>query len=485
MPAYLGLSQYSLPSSLFQLSEGSQNQSINFDMASSHLEARESRNTKNGVTAKTLSTFTVEDPYEYAYGLNNYHESESIPGANPRGRIHPQKALANLFTDRLSTAPFTISRKKQKQTYFSRTLPSTSTRQYTEWKPKSKLPNLKLSNLQFKPIPYMFPPQDINKQDDFITGLKVLAGVGDPAMRKGLAYYIFAAGSSMPENQAFTSSDGDLLIVAQQGSLDIMTEMGPMRVRPCEIAVIPRGIRFHVSLVDGPIRGFALETFIGHFELPELGPIGSSGLANARDFQIPQLQPYKPGPDTDIINKYCGELFSTTMKGSVFNVVGWHGSTFPFKYDLGKYCTMGAISYDHADPCIWTLFTVDSDVEGIPAVDVLAIPPRWVVHEDTFRPPSFHRNIASEFIAIIKGSLDGKNDDSGLASININLTAHGPTREEYETGISEEQKPVRVSNDNMLVMFETSYVLGLPDWATGGNTVAIGDRYSEYESAQL
>lgn len=146
-----------------------------------------------------------------------------------------------------------------------------------------------------------------------------------------------------------------------------MTEMGPMRVRPCEIAVIPRGIRFHVSLVDGPIRGFALETFIGHFELPELGPIGSSGLANARDFQIPQLQPYKPGPDTDIINKYCGELFSTTMKGSVFNVVGWHGSTFPFKYDLGKpvpdlregladkqclflgkYCTMGAISYDHA-----------------------------------------------------------------------------------------------------------------------------------------
>ncbi|KIV88143.1 homogentisate 1,2-dioxygenase [Exophiala mesophila] len=367
-----------------------------------------------------------------------------------------------------------------------RTLPSTSTTQYTEWKPKScTVPDLTLSNLQFKPIPYMFQPEDFDEGDNFLTGLRVLCGVGDPAMRKGVAYYIYAGGKSMPSNQAFTSSDGDMLIVPQRGCIDLQTEMGPMRLRPGEIAVIPRGVRFHVSIVAGPIRGYVLETFINHFELPELGAIGSWGLANPRDFQVPRLQSYKPGADTKIINKYCGNLFSATMKGTVFNVIGWHGTSFPYKYDLGKFCTMVAISYDHADPCIWTVLTVKSEDAAIPAVDVLAIPPRWVVHEDTFRPPSFHRNAACEFIAIIKGSLDGQSDASGLATIHNGMTPHGPTRTEWETGVSEEQVPVRISDDNMLVMFESSYALGIADWAVGGKTVGIGNRYSEMEPTKI
>ncbi|KAH7154776.1 Homogentisate 1,2-dioxygenase [Fusarium sp. MPI-SDFR-AT-0072] len=412
------------------------------------------QNNKDRLKPKTLSTFTVKDPYEYSYGMSNYHESETIPGVNPVGCIHPQRSFGNLFLDRLTGSPFMIARKDNKQTYFHRTLPSTSASQYKEWKPDSKLSDLKLSNLQFKPIPYMFQPQDIDETDDFLAGLRVLAGVGDPAMRKGLAYYIYTAAKSMPSNQVFTSSDGDLLLGCKV--LDIRTEMGPMRLRPGEIAVVPRGIRFHVSIVERPIRGYVVETFMNHFELPELGIIGSSGLANTRDFQIPRLQEYKPGPDTEIINKYCGELFSATMKGTVFNVIGWHGTSFPFKYDLGKYCTMGAISYDHADPCIWTVLTIRSDVEGTPAVDILAIPPRWVVHEDTFRPPSFHRNVACEFIAIVKGSLDGAQNASGMSTIYNGMTPHGPTRKEWDTGISEEQLPVRINNDNMLVMFESS-----------------------------
>ncbi|GKU08089.1 homogentisate -dioxygenase [Fusarium langsethiae] len=447
--------------------------------------AQINHNTQDGIKAKTLSTFTVEDPYEYSYGLNNYHESETIPGVVPRGCIHPQRTYANLYIDRLTGSPFTIARKENKQTYFFRTLPSTSAREYKEWKPKTNLPNFTLSKLQFKPIPYIFQPEDIDANDDFVTGLKLLLGVGNPSMRKGLAYYVYAGGKSMPDNQAFCSSDGDFCIVAQRGSVDIKTEMGPMRLRRGEIAVIPRAIRFHVAVVEGPIRGYIVETFMNHFELPELGILGSSGLANARDFQIPQLQPYQPGPDTEIIQKYCGELFSTTMKGSVFNVIGWHGTFFPFKYDLGKYCTMGAISYDHADPCIWTVLTVKSDVEGTPAVDIVAIPPRWVVHEDTFRPPTFHRNIASEFVAIIQGSLDGKNDSSGICTFHNGMTAHGPLHSEWETGISEEQVPVRISNDNMLVMFESCYAMGVTDWATGGKTVSLGDRYSEFEPTQL
>ena len=107
------------------------------------------------------------------------------------------------------------------------------------------------------------------------------------------------------------------------------------------------------------------------------------------------------------------------------------------------------------DPCVWTILTVKSDVEGTAAVDILAIPPRWVVHEDTFRPPSFHRNVASELIAVLAGSLDGTKDASGIATLHNGMTPHGPTRLEWETGIIEEQKPVRVEIDNTPVIFES------------------------------
>lgn len=102
--------------------------------------------------------------------------------------------------------------------------------------------------------------------------------------------------------------------------------------------------------------------------------------------------------------------------------------------------------------------TVKSEVEGVPAVDVLAIPPRWVVHEDTFRPPSYHRNIACEFILFVKGSLSGDPADTsmvGRTTLYPGMTPHGPTRAEWEVGTSEEQVPFRVGNDNMLVMFES------------------------------
>ena len=129
-------------------------------------------------------------------------------------------------------------------------------------------------------------PFDFDHNVDWVRGIHLVAGAGDPTMKTGLAIYVFAAGKDMGK-EAFYSADGDFLIVAQHGVLDIQTELGRLLVRANEIRVIPRGIRYHVKLPEGPARGYICEIFSGHFQLPELGPIGSNGLANVRDFQIP------------------------------------------------------------------------------------------------------------------------------------------------------------------------------------------------------
>ncbi|KAF2187556.1 RmlC-like cupin, partial [Zopfia rhizophila CBS 207.26] len=304
------------------------------------------------------SKFDVDDPYEYGAGLNNYHESESIPGTNPIGCIQPQRVKGTLYHDRLTGSSFTINRKDNKQVHIYRTLPCVSMNDYKEWQPESGKLDLGLARLNFTPSAYNWPAASVDKEATFLTGLKLLAGVGHPALKKGMAYYLFAVGKDMPDNQVFISSDGDLLIAPQRGSIDVKTELGPLRVRASEFAVIPRGIRFHVSLVGGPANGWVVETFMNHFELPELGILGSSGLASPRDFLVPRLQPYTPGPDTQIINKYCGNLFSTTYKGTIFNIIAWHGTYFPYKYDMGRFNAMGSISYDHADPSIFTRVTL-------------------------------------------------------------------------------------------------------------------------------
>ena len=71
----------------------------------------------------------------------------------------------------------------------------------------------------------------------------------------------------------FYTSDGDLLIVPQKGSLKITTEFGKMIVNPNEICVIQRGMRFSVEIKETS-RGYVCEVYNGHFELPNLGPIG-------------------------------------------------------------------------------------------------------------------------------------------------------------------------------------------------------------------
>ena len=270
----------------------------------------------------------------------------------------------------------------------------------------------------------------------------------------------------MPESQAFYSADGDMLLVPQLGALDIRTELGRLFVRPTEIAVIPRGVRFHVALPAGEARGYILETFsAAHFELPELGPIGSNGLANARDFQVPKaayIDDHGTG-EYELLAKFDGRLFTARQGHTPFDVVAWHGNYYPMKYDLNRFNTIGSISYDHPDPSIFTVLTVPSAVPGTAIADFVVFPPRWLVAENTFRPPWFHRNCMSEFMGLIEGGYDGKTGGgfvAGGASLHNVMAGHGPDAETVEKASGAELKP-RLENSGIAFMFESCYMLGV------------------------
>jgi homogentisate 1,2-dioxygenase len=296
----------------------------------------------------------------------------------------------------------------------------------------------------------------------------MVAGAGNPSLKNGIGIYVYAMGRSMPSTEAFYSADGDFLIVPQEGELDIRTELGMLYVRPSEIAVIPRGVRFNIALPKGGARGYILETYTAnHFELPELGPIGSSGLANARDFQAP-IAAYVDSQETHtVLAKFDGQLFGAMQNHSPFDVVSWHGNYYPYKYDLGRFNTMGTISFDHPDPSIFTVLTVQSSFTGTAIADFVIFPPRWLVGEDTFRPPYFHRNCMSEFMGLIKGGYDAKTAGGfvpGGASLHNVMAGHGPDAETTDKASEAELKPQKVGEGSLAFMFESMFMVGVTEW---------------------
>jgi len=281
-----------------------------------------------------------------------------------------------------------------------------------------------------------------------------------------LAIHMYSAGKDM-EKDAFFNANGDFLIVPQQGALDIQTELGRLLVRENEIVVIPRGIRYKVTLPQGPVRGFVLEVYTNHFELPELGPIGSNCLANIRDFQAPTAFYEDDTSDWRIISKFNGNLFAARQDHTPFDIVAWHGNYYPYKYDLGKFCTIGSISYDHPDPSIFTVLTCQSPYVGTAIADFVIFPPRYLVMEDTFRPPYYHRNTMSECVGLLGGAYDGKSgggfQPGGMSLHNI-MQAHGPDAESYEKAANAKLVPQKIGENAMAFMFESSLMLGVTEW---------------------
>jgi homogentisate 1,2-dioxygenase len=317
---------------------------------------------------------------------------------------------------------------------------------------------------------------------DFVDGLATMSGVGDAGMHEGMSIHMYFANRSMGNRRAFQNADGDMLIVPQKGRLLVTTEFGKMDVGPQEICVVQRGIKFNVSLpesyaADGttPLtgeeavaRGYVLEIFKGHFELPNLGPIGANGLANPRDFLHP-VASYEdvdcPDRDYQVINKFCGELFSSTTDHSPFDVVAWHGNYAPYKYDLRNFNTMNSVSFDHPDPSIYTVLTCPSSEEGTAVADFVIFPPRFMCMDKTFRPPYYHRNVMTEFMGMVYGKYDAKEGfAAGGASLHSCMSAHGADAATFTKASAAELNPVYFDG-GLAFMFETCYTLKVSPWA--------------------
>ncbi|KAH8808476.1 homogentisate 1,2-dioxygenase-like protein [Xylogone sp. PMI_703] len=415
-----------------------------------------------------VTKFSTPEKYKYQNGFNSYHETEAVEGALPVGANSPQKPAYGLYAEKLSGTAFTAPRTENQQSWLYRILPAAAHSPFTARESSTYNTNPDRERLHQIPNQLRWDPFDLDESVDWVHSLRLIAGAGDPTMKSGIGILIFAAGKSMSKNEAFYSADGDFLIVLQHGVMDIQTELGKILVRPNEICVIPRGVRYRVDLPAGPVRGYILELYQGHFQLPELGPIGSNCLANARDFQAPVAY-YEEDTSGDykILGKFDGHLFEAKQTHTPFDVVAWHGLYYPYKYDLGRFNVIGSISFDHPDPSIFTVLTAQSDHPGTAVADFVIFPPRWLVAEDTFRPPWYHRNTMSEFMGLICGDYDAKTGGGfkpAGASLHNVMSAHGPDSGTHEKASSADLKPAKVGEGSMAFMFESCLMVGVTDW---------------------
>ena len=401
----------------------------------------------------------------YLDGFGSFISSEALPGSLPIGQNSPQVCPRNLYAEQLSGTAFTAPRHKNMRSWLYRIKPSVTHSRFEPHSVNGKV-CVREHNLVVDPNQLRWDPKPLPTENiDFIDGIELVCGAGDSSLKDGVNIYNYVASSNMSStNRVLSNADGDYLIVPQHGTLNIRTEMGLIRVEPCEIVVIPRGIKFAVDIeeVGGCIRGYILETCKGHFELPSLGPIGANGLANPRDFLAPSAAFQDITAPFTWINKFACSLFVATLDHSPFDVVGWHGNYYPFKYDLRRFNCMNSVTFDHPDPSIYTVLTCPSDELGTAVVDFVIFPPRWIVMDHTFRPPYFHRNCMSEYMGMIYGKYDAKEGGfvPGGASLHSCMTPHGPDTPTFIKASEAELTPTYFDG-GLAFMFETSYVLKL------------------------
>lgn len=400
---------------------------------------------------------TVEGSLAYMSGFGNSFETEALPNALPVGRNSPQKCNYGLYAEQLSGSPFTAPRATNERSWLYRIQPGVKHQgRYRKvggglirTAPNREESSLPIGQMRWMPAP--IPGEKLT----FLTGMRTMTTAGDAEGQAGMAAHIVLITASMTD-EYFFNADGELMIVAQQGRLRFPTEFGVIEIEPGEICIIPRGVIFRCELVDGPARAYICENYGGAFTLPERGPIGANCLANARDFLVPAAS-YEDKPGKALLFvKWCGEMFATELEASPLDVVAWHGNYYPYKYDLRRFSPVGAISYDHPDPSIFTVLTSPSGEVGTANIDFVIFPERWMVAENTFRPPWYHRNIMSEFMGLIYGVYDAKPEGflPGGASLHNMMLPHGPDTPAFEHASNEPMVPKKLTG-TMAFMWET------------------------------
>jgi homogentisate 1,2-dioxygenase len=403
----------------------------------------------------------ADDEFRYQSGFGNEFATEAVDGALPSGRNSPQTAPFGLYAEQLSGTAFTQPRAVNRRTWVYRILPSARHPRFrridnknlrgTPFDELDPDPN----RLRWNPLP--LPVSD--QPTDFIDGLFTVGGNGDIKTRNGMAVHLYAANKSM-DNRYLVNSDGELLFVPELGAVSLHTELGPLQVGPGEIAVIPRGIRFRVDLTDDYARGYLCENFGAALTLPERGPIGANGLANERDFLSPHAAFEERNHQVQVVNKFGGNLWAADYDHSPLDVVAWHGNYAPCKYDTANFMVIGTISFDHPDPSIFTVLTSPSDTPGLANVDFVIFAPRWLVGENTFRPPWFHRNIMSEYMGLVTGVYDAKAEGflPGGGSLHNTFASHGPDAETYARASTQELTPQKLES-TLAFMFESRWLI--------------------------
>ena len=396
---------------------------------------------------------------KYMPGFGNDFETETLPGSLPQGQNSPQRCAYGLYAEQLSGSPFTAPRGTNERSWLYRIRPSvrhTGRFKRIENKHWKSAPNtddheLPLGQLRWDPVPMPKTPVT------FIDGTRTMTTAGDVQGQSGMAAHVYAATADMVDEHFF-NADGELMIVPEAGRLRVLTEMGIMDLEPSEICVIPRGMVFRVELPDGPARGYICENYGAKFTLPDRGPIGANCLANPRDFKTPVAWFEEKETPTRLLIKWCGQFHETMLPHSPLDVVAWHGNYAPYKYDLRTYSPVGAIRFDHPDPSIFTVLTAPSGEEGTANIDFVIFPPRWQVAEHSFRPPWYHRNIMSEFMGLIYGRYDAKEEGfvPGGMSLHNMMLAHGPDAPGYWKASTTELKPKKLEK-TMAFMFETRF----------------------------
>jgi homogentisate 1,2-dioxygenase len=425
----------------------------------------------------------VSNTHDYLTGFGGHFESEAVPGALPKGRNSPQRPAFGLYAEQLSGTAFTSPRQENRRSWLYRMRP---TADHQPFRPYEGAGLFAAGTVEEPVAPnrLRWDPPELPADCDFVDGLVTMMANRGPASLEGVAIHLYRASRSM-SGRVFVDADGELLVIPQSGTLRLFTEFGRIELPPGWIGIIPRGVKFRVE-VDGEARGYVAENHGALFRLPELGPIGSNGLANARDFEAPVAAFEDVDEHCEVVQKYMGSLWTTTLDHSPLDVVAWHGNLAPCRYELARFNVIGSISFDHPDPSIFTVLTSPSDVPGRANADFVIFPPRWMVGEDTFRPPWFHRNVMSEAMGLIHGAYDAKAEGfaPGGLSLHNMMSGHGPDVESWRKASEAELKPAKIEG-TMAFMVESCWPYRPTRFALDRAQPDYDQAWADFPKAQL
>ena len=406
-------------------------------------------------------------PLAYQSGFGNEFKSEALPGALPLGRNSPQHVPYGLYAEQLSGTPFMMTRDANRRSWLYRIRPSVVHRPFRLKEGNGRLTNEYVTPAS--PNQMRWDPMQIpTDPTDFVEALTTFAGNGNPE-NKWVAPCSCTPRNRSMKGKFFYSADGELLIIPQKGRIRLFTELGVLVVAPGECAVLPRGMRMRAELPDGEAAGYACENHGAALRLPDLGPIGANGLANPRDFLVPEASFEESEGDFRLVQKYAGHLWTTDIGHSPLDVVAWHGNYVPYKYDLTAFNAIGSITYDHPDPSVFVALQSRTDTPGADAVIFLSSALRWLMMEGSFRPAYFHRNVASEFMGLIWGEHDAKAHGfvPGGSSLHNCMQAHGPDAPTYDKAVTAETLVPQKMTNTLAFMIETRVPMLLTRYALG------------------